>query len=392
MLAQKNIEYNWQKSISTVFILSLVGILFFQQFGSILGRWESLGAFERQFRADLVLYHAPPKEHFAPPLWKSLPATIYDILKTHPDIEQVSGYRSFRHRFRVDNSPGEYRDDLVIAVPPDEIPLVYPLNLSVDFLKNIAIPGDAVVTQKFAEKHNVKLGQKFFYDKQPIRVAGIAGIKTDYAGLVVISSNTAALLNIDTNQKSLTMSGKGMSMSMPMSDNGLLIHIHDQANIETVAAQIRGMFKGQPVIVTTPKELAAKTGLGLLFSNHNNKSFLITALFTIFVCALVATQTLRASILSYQDEFAIFLAQGVSIFSLQLVALEMAFWLGGLSTAVAVSAAFVMQAIFLAFKVEFAMSLALIGFVAGLMMVIALFAGLVSCYVITTLEGRAKLQ
>lgn len=147
-----------------------------------------------------------------------------------------------------------------------------------------------------------------------------------------------------------------------------------------------------PVIVTTPKELAAKTGLGLLLTSRENKSFLITALFTIFVCALVATQTLRASILSYQDEFAIFLAQGVSIFSLQLVALEMAFWLGALSTAVAVSAAFVMQAIFSAFKIEFAMSLALIGFVAALMMIIALFAGLVSCYVITTLEKRTQLQ
>ncbi|VAX05082.1 hypothetical protein MNBD_ALPHA03-119, partial [hydrothermal vent metagenome] len=193
MLAQKNIEYNWQKSISTVFILSLVGILFFQQFGSILGRWASLGAFERQFRADLVLYHAPPKDHSAPPLWKGVPSTIYDILKTHPDIEQVSGYRSFRHEFRVDNGPGGYISDLVIVVPPDDIPLIYPLNLSVDFLKNIATPGDAVVTQKFAEKHDVELGQEFFYHEQPIRVAGIAEIKTDYTGLMVISSNTAAL-------------------------------------------------------------------------------------------------------------------------------------------------------------------------------------------------------
>ncbi|GEM_PF-4931460 len=388
MLAQKNIEYNWQKSISTVFILSLVGILFFQQFGSILGRWESMGAFERQFRADLVLYHAPPKESFAAPLWKGVPATIYDILKTHPDIEQVFGYNSFNHRFRVDNSPRG--GDLVIAVPPDEIPLVYPLNLSVDLLKNIAIPGDAVVTQKFAEKHNVGLGQKFFYKKQPIRVAGIAGIKTDYTALMVISSNTATLVNIDTNKEPMIISGYGAMMLY--GDMALLIRIHDQANIETVAAQIRGMFKGQPVIVTTPDELAAKTGLGLLLNSRENKSFLITALFTIFVCALVATQTLRASILSYQDEFAIFLAQGVSIFSLQLVALEMAFWLGALSTAVALSAAFVMQAIFSAFNVEFSLSMALIGFVAALMMVIALFAGLVSCYVITTLEKRTQLQ
>lgn len=391
MLVRKNLEYNWHKSFGTIFILSLVGILFFQQFGNILGRWESLGAFERQFRADLVLYHAPPKDQFVKPLWRALPPTLYNILRTHPDIEQVFRYNSFQQRIMVNRNVAPARPDLIIVVQPGEIPLIYPLNLSTNFLKNIASVGDAIVTQKFADKHDLELGGSFLYNKQSVRISGIIGMKTDYEPLIIMSSNTASVLNIKASKKSKVIANiTGMATSNR--DNALLIDVRDQANTETVAAQIRGMFKGQPIIVATPKELASKTSLGLLLNEHGNKSFLITAFFTIFVCALVATQTLRASILSYQDEFAIFLAQGVSIFSLQLVALEMAFWLGALSAGVAVSAAFVMQAIFLAFKVEFAMSFALIGFVTALMMMIALIAGLVSCYVMTTLEKRTQLQ
>ena len=107
---------------------------------------------------------------------------------------------------------------------------------------------------------------------------------------------------------------------------------------------------------------------------------------------MIAIQTMRGAVLNHADEYGALQALGVGGLDLRLIAIETSFWLGLLSTAIAISGAFVMQTILRSMDAQFALSAQLVFVVASLLMGISLIAGLFASSAVTRIRPEALLR
>lgn len=389
MIAVRNIEHDWKRSLSTVVVLSLVGLLIFQQFGSILGRWNSLGGLEREFRADLVVKMKNPPGKVLRPIVNALPAGVENILLIHPAVSAIQPYAGVADPIRFDGgSPLE--TSKFISVDPSGEPILYPISFPDDLLELLKVEGHAIANTRFAEQFGVELGDTLSFKDYDITFVAFVDALANIDSLVITSNFTANAMGKLAFVGGVSVSGGAMVTIQR--NRAFLLKLVEGSDAEIVAGELRGMFANPAIEVVFPEQLVSEQSFALLFSDRDNRSFLITAVFAILISILIAIQTMRGAVLNHADEFGALQALGVGSLDLRLIALETAFWLGLLSTAVAVSGAFVMQTVLQASGAQFALSFQLIFVVGALLMAIALLAGIFASSAVTRIRPEALLR
>ncbi|GAB5458228.1 MAG: hypothetical protein Hens3KO_12580 [Henriciella sp.] len=395
MIAVRNIEHDWKRSLSTVVVLSLVGLLIFQQFGSILGRWNSLGAFERELRADLVVKARIAPGRVSRPILGSLPPGVENKLLIHPEVEVIRAYKGFPETIRLEGgiptAPPAF-----ISIDPGGNPILYPLSFPDDLLPLLQVEGHVIANTEFAQQFGLTVGDTLSHNDFELTFVAFVDALSDFRPIMIASNLTAGAIGEAQSQSSapsarrtITVDGTTVAVG---GNSAFLLKLNPAADPEIVAGELRGMFANPAIEVVFPEQLVSEQSFALLFSDRDNRSFLITAVFAILISILIAIQTMRGAVLNHADEFGALQALGVGSLDLRLIAIETAFWLGLLSTAVAVSGAFVMQTVLRASGAQFALSFQLIFVVGALLMAIALLAGIFASSAVTRIRPEALLR
>ena len=389
MIAVRNIEHDWKRSLSTVIVLSLVGLLIFQQFGSILGRWNSLGGIEREFRADLVVKARNPPGRVARPIVHALPPGIENKLLIHPKVQVIQPYKGVLDPIRFDaNVPPDVPK--MISIDPKGNPILYPRSFPDELLDLLQVEGHAIANTGFAKRFDLKVGDTLMYKEYEITFVAFVDALSDFDDLVIMSNLTSTAAGVSSTPQLGTAAG---GVIIPaLRTRAFLLQLTPAADPDTVAGELRGMFGNPNVEVIFPKQLVSEQSFALLFSERNNRAFLITAGFAILISIMIAIQTMRSAVLNHADEYGALQALGVGSFDLRLIAIETAFWLGLLSTAVAVSGAYVMRSLLTSAGTNFALSIELVLVVSALLMTIAFLAGLFASSAVTRIQPEALLR
>lgn len=386
MIAVRNIEHDWKRSLSTVIVLSLVGLLIFQQFGSVLGRWNSLGGFEREFRVDLVVKAKNPSNRISRPIAANLPPGVANILVTHPSVKQIQSYRGVPESIRFDGDPVQV-DIYYFSVEPTENPILYPRSFPDELLALLQLEGNAIANRTFAKRYDLDLGDTLTHQGYDLRFVGFVDSLNSVGALMVVSNLTASAMSING-----TRPHQGMMLGAAFNERAFLLRLADGSDPAIVAGELRGMIANPAVEVIFPEQLVSEQSFALLFEDRDNRGFLITAVFAIVISILIAIQTMRGAVLNHADEYGALQALGVGGLDLRLIAIETSFWLGLLSTAIAISGAFVMQTILRSMDAQFALSAQLVFVVASLLMGISLIAGLFASSAVTRIRPEALLR
>lgn len=388
MIAVRNIEHEWKRSLSTVIVLSLVGLLIFQQFGSVLGRWQSLGGIERELRADLVVKAKNPPGRIMRPIARPLPTGVANTLLIHPAVESIHPYMGVLDPIQIDGAPIEKQTKYISVVPVGD-PVLFPKSFPNELLDLLHVEGHAIANIAFAELFDLQLGETLSYRDYQLTFVGFVDALNSLEPLMVTSTFTANAMGKSSRGGIGVIDGDFVRMQ---NERSYLLTIAEGSNAETVAGELRGMLANPSVEVVFPDQLVADQSFALLFEDRDNRGFLITAAFAILISIMIAIQTMRGAVLSHADEYGALQALGVGGVDLRLIAIETAFWLGLLSTAVAVSGAFVMQTMLLSMDAQFGLSVQLIFAVSALLMGISLIAGVFASSAVTRIRPEALLR
>lgn len=389
MIAVRNIEHDWKRSLSTVVVLSLVGLLIFQQFGSILGRWNSLGGLEREFRADLVVKMKNPPGRVARPIVHVLPAGVENKLLIHPAVSAIQPYMGVADNINFDGAPMQDAPKFMGIDPVGDL-ILYPISFPDSLLELLEVEGHAIANTRLAEQFELELGDTLSFKDYDITFVAFVDALANIDALVITSHFTADAMGKQTISSAASIGGG--AMVIVQRNRAFLLKLVEGSDAEIVAGELRGMFANPAIEVLFPEQLVSEQSFALLFSDRDNRSFLITAVFAILISILIAIQTMRGAVLNHADEFGALQALGVGSLDLRLIAIETAFWLGLLSTAVAVSGAFVMQTVLQTSGAHFALSFQLIFVVGALLMAIALLAGIFASSAVTRIRPEALLR
>ena len=388
MIAVRNIEHDWKRSLSTVIVLSLVGLLIFQQFGSVLGRWQSLGGMERELRTDLVVKAKNPAGRVSRPIVHPLPDGIGNTLLTHPDVQAMQPYLGVLDPIRIDGAPPTVQTKH-ISVDPKGALVLYPKSFPDALVELLKVEGHAIANHAFAERFDLRLGDTLTYRDYELTFVGFVDALNSIEPIMITSSLTASAMGRTSRAGIGVIDGGVVRMQ---NDRSFLLTLANGSAPAIVAGELRGMIANPAVEVIFPEQLVSEQSFALLFEDRDNRGFLITAVFAIVISVMIAIQTMRGAVLNHADEYGALQALGVGGLDLRLIAIETSFWLGLLSTAIAISGAFVMQTILRSMDAQFALSAQLVFVVASLLMGISLIAGLFASSAVTRIRPEALLS
>ena len=390
-LARSNIEFYWRQTFTTVFILTFVGLLIFHQVGGVLGQWRTLGAAEREVSADLVIAAArnpnSPFQSLRAPLQGGVRATTL----THPNIAYIDDFefsaRSIAYR-------GLSREDQPRRIDLDlsERSLNFPRSMPPETRRLLARSGVGAVNRAFVNRFDAALGDVETIGDEPVQIVAIVNVYEAMGPMIFRARAANAPRGPSALQVQRALQREfGFSSFEVSGEQGMLVKLHDPTVAERTAAELRTLLP-RSVDVMSPEQMVAATSLAQLSNNHRVRAFFVTAAFTVAICIIIATQTLRGAILNHRDQYGALMALGVSRWRLVRTAMETAFWIGALSSVLAVSGAFVMARILEALGTNFALTLEVVLATIALLMMISFIAGLISLSAIMRVAPAALLR
>jgi putative ABC transport system permease protein len=141
-----------------------------------------------------------------------------------------------------------------------------------------------------------------------------------------------------------------------------------------------------------PEDYASGEGINQLLTSSFGWILMGSAIFGLIVGCGVASQTLRGAFLAQLTEFGALRALGVSKGRMALVALEQAWWTGLLSIPIAAILAHGIRLIAMQFDLTIALPNGLLMATSALLLLVALFAGLISLTAVTRVEPAELLR
>lgn len=385
-LARSNIEFYWRQTFTTVVILAFVGLLIFHQVGGVLGRWNSLGEFQREVTADLAIGAVSETARVTRPLGQALPGGVEAVVLTHPNVDFTEPYRHPFGSIPFADLPRLEHPRLVF-IDPSERSLMFPKSAPDELRDLLRASGVVAVNTTFARRFDVALGDIEAFGDEQLQIAAILPLYESQGPLVF----RAPVAGGAPGAFGRTTIGLGVGVFVHRSGGGLLLRLRDRSQFEQTAAELRSMLP-RSVRVLTPDELVVANNTAQLLQEDEIRSSFITAAFTILISALIATQTLRGAILTHRDQYGALMALGVSRWRLVRTAMETAFWIGALSIALSTSGALIMERVMEALGTRFALTTEVILVTAGLLMVISFIAGLASLGALMRVAPAALLR
>ncbi len=314
-LALATLIYEWRRYLAAVIALAFSGLLILAQVGMFTGIVKGATATIDRSRADLMIMPAKSESliNSGP---SSLPRRIGPQLYLHPQVAEVASFDGGGGRWS--NSPGEGQKQVTTFVQVNMVDTeTGALTLPVDYPEEVRIallePNAVAVDRSALGRLGVKLGDSASLNGKTVRVRGILdGYPDINQASVVVSRDTL---------RRLGMNEKGEKTGP------LMVRLKDSSQAEAVRDQLNAGAKGAYRAWTRPE--LAKANEGALMKEQIIGIFVGFSVFLGFLIGVgITSQTLRGAILANIKEFASLRALGVSMGSLRLIVLELAFWVG----------------------------------------------------------------
>ncbi len=311
-LALSTVIYEWRRYMAAVVALAFAGLLILAFVGMFVGMGKAFTATIDNSPADLMILPAKADSMMNT---GGMPRRIMPLIYMNPAVAAVSdlddGFGSFSNL----NTGKEKKRSFVNLVSADTAPdsLTMPTNMGEDVRLALSQPYAVAVDQSALAGLGVKQGDMAAINGHAVRVAAVFhGYPNMMQPQVMISRQTLRLLK----------------QARPANRVGpMLVRVVNPADAIQVRDQLNAVAKGQ-YRAWTRAELS-KANENAMLKQQVIGIILAFAVIIGAVSGLAITwQTLRGAILGNIKEFASLRALGVSMGSLQLVVMEISFWVG----------------------------------------------------------------
>jgi len=361
-LALSTVIYEWRRYLAAVAALAFSGLLILAQIGMFVGMGKAFTATIDRSRADLFVLPAKAESLINT---GGMPRRLMPLVYLDPGVAEVADMDDDGGLFsNLDKGAAKKRNYVnITSVGTQPNALDLPIDFTEATRVALSEPYAVAVDQSALGALGVKLGDTAALDGHAVKVAAVLhGYQNILNQSVVVSRQTLRL----------------MGKARPANRVGpMMVRVQDPAAAALVRDRLNIIGKGQFRAWTKP-ELSAANDKAFI-----SMSFIAIVLgFSVFlgfgIGVGITSQTLRGAVLGNIKEFASLRALGVSMGSLRLIVMELSFWVG--IAGLAMTAVLVSGVAFLAGMGGVPMSFplpAIIG-VGGLLLLIAVFSGMLA--------------
>jgi putative ABC transport system permease protein len=376
--------------MAAVMALALSGLLVLAMTGVFIGIGKGFTATIERSRADIIVMQPGAKSLMGGP--SGVPRRFIPLVHNHNEVREVRPLAgaggSFQSVKNVDPTMsqadrakmGAPRQQFVQASVIDTMPgaVTIPTDYSDELIEALRQPYTVAIDETALKQLGVKLGDKALYNGQTVTVAAILrGYPNMMQANIVMSRDTMRMLG-QTNESSPRV-------------GPLMVGLTDPSRAEIVATQLNTMGNGQYKAWT--RQQLADANASAMFEEG-------ILIIIIGGCVVLGTiigvaitwQTLRGAIMANIKEFASLRALGVSMGSLNLIVMELSFWVGLVGVAAAIGLTWLVQLLASANAVIIALPPILLIIVGGGLIVISILSGALSLGVLKNSQPADLLR
>ncbi|MDP1912793.1 ABC transporter permease [Brevundimonas sp.] len=374
-LALSTLLYEWRRYMAAVMALALSGLLVLAMTGVFIGIGKGFTATIERSSADIIIMQPGATSLMGGP--SGVPRRFIPLAYRNPQVIEVQPLDgaggSFQSVKNVDATmsqadrarQGAPKQEFVQASIIDTTPgaVTIPTDYSPELVDALRQPYTVAIDETALTKLGVKLGDKALYNGQTVTVVGVTrGYPNMMGATIVMSRDTLRML--------------GQADTGPRV-GPLMIKLRDPAQAERVAAQLNTLGDGQWKAWT--RQELADANAGAMFEEGILVIIIggCVVLGTIIGVA-ITWQTLRGAIMANIKEFASLRALGVGMGSLNLIVMELSFWVGLVGVVAAIGLTLLVQMLAAANAVIIALPLVLLIIVGGGLIVISILSGALS--------------
>jgi len=374
-LALSTLLYEWRRYMAAVMALALSGLLVLAMTGVFIGIGKGFTATIERSSADIIIMQPGATSLMGGP--SGVPRRFIPLAYRNPQVVEVQPLDgaggSFQSVKNVDPTmsqaerarQGAPKQEFVQASIIDTTPgaVTIPTDYSQDLVDALRQPYTIAIDETAVTKLGVKLGDKALYNGQTVTVVGITrGYPNMMQANIVMSRDTLRML--------------GQADTGPRV-GPLMIKLRDPAQSQVVAAQLNALGDGQWKAWT--RQELADANAGAMFEEGILVIIIggCVVLGTIIGVA-ITWQTLRGAIMANIKEFASLRALGVGMGSLNLIVMELSFWVGLVGVAAAIGLTYLVQMFAAANAVIIALPPILLIIVGGGLVAISIMSGALS--------------
>jgi putative ABC transport system permease protein len=361
--------------MAAVMALALSGLLVLAMTGVFIGIGKGFTATIERSSADIIIMQPGATSLMGGP--SGVPRRFIPMAYRNPQVVEVQPLDgaggSFQSVKNVDPTmsqaerarQGAPKQEFVQASIIDTTPgaVTIPTDYSEELVDALRQPYTVAIDETAVTKLGVKLGDKAIYNGQTVTVVGITrGYPNMMQASIVMSRDTLRML--------------GQADTGPRV-GPLMVKLRDPAQAETVAAQLNALGDGQWKAWT--RQELADANAGAMFEEGILVIIIggCVVLGTIIGVA-ITWQTLRGAIMANIKEFASLRALGVGMGSLNLIVMELSFWVGLVGVAAAIGLTLLVQMFAAANAVIIALPPVLLIIVGGGLVAISIMSGALS--------------
>lgn len=361
--------------MAAVMALALSGLLVLAMTGVFIGIGKGFTATIERSSADIIIMQPGATSLMGGP--SGVPRRFIPLAYRNPQVIEVQPLDgaggSFQSVKNVDPTmsqaerarQGAPKQEFVQASIIDTTPgaVTIPTDYSEELVDALRQPYTVAIDETALVKLGVKLGDKALYNGQTVTVVGVTrGYPNMMSSTIVMSRDTLRML--------------GQADTGPRV-GPLMIKLRDPAQAETVAAQLNALGDGQWKAWT--RQELADANAGAMFEEGILVIIIggCVVLGTIIGVA-ITWQTLRGAIMANIKEFASLRALGVGMGSLNLIVMELSFWVGLVGVAAAIGLTLLVQWFAAANAVIIALPPVLLIIVGGGLVAISIMSGALS--------------
>ncbi|MFN3513313.1 MAG: ABC transporter permease [Phenylobacterium sp.] len=314
-LALATLIYEWRRYLAAVIALAFSGLLILAQVGMFTGIVKAATATIDRSRADIMILPAKSESliNSGP---SGLPQRIQPQIYLHPEVVEVASFDGAGARWSNDPKPGQKQVSTFVQINmvdtrPDAVTL--PVDYSEEVRLALMEPYAVAIDRTALARLGVKVGDHAALNGKTVKVRAVLDGYPDI-------NNASVTMSRDT-LRLLGMGQKGAKTGP------LMVRVKDPTRAATVRDQLNANAGGA-YRAWTRAELA-QANQGALLKEQIIGVFLGFSVFLGFLIGVgITSQTLRGAILANIKEFASLRALGVSMGSLRVIVLELAFWIG----------------------------------------------------------------
>lgn len=363
-LALSTLIYEWRRYLAAVVALAFSGLLILAFIGLFLGMGQAFTATIERSPADIMVLG--PKAENLMGGGSGIPRRIMPTVHMHPEVVQVrdlDGDGALFQNFPEGKAKRKREFVNLSAIDPYPGAVTLPTDYTEQWRQALTEPYAIAIDQSALARLGVKMGDKAQLNGKTVKVRAVLnGYPNMMSPTVVTSRDTLRLLGM----------ASGAQRVGP-----LMIKIADPSRSIIVRDQLNAALDGK-ARAWTRAELAKANGAAMLKEQIIGVILGFSVFLGLVIGIAITSQTLRGAILASIKEFASLRALGVSMGSLRVIIIELAFWVGvaGLVATAALCAAVASLAGLAGVPMAFQPNIT--AMVAALLLIISMLSGLMA--------------